>query len=140
MLASAPGVNLFIEYLTPERQQCKWRGEWWEYRVLLCDLANWKNFFTAETQRRGVLEEKEKGKTKEERAEEAEGMGVSRDVLSALDTIKPAMPYCIETGIMEPDLNQERRQAHALPDMPPAGKLNAVRSLLEVMVGHWRAR
>jgi hypothetical protein len=35
---------------------------------------------------------------------------------------------------MEPDLNQERRQAHALLDMLPAGKLNAVRSLLEVMV------
>ena len=35
---------------------------------------------------------------------------------------------------MEPDLNQERRQAHALLDMLPAAKLNAVRSLLEVMV------
>jgi hypothetical protein len=35
---------------------------------------------------------------------------------------------------MEPDLNQERRKAHALLDMLPAGKLNAVRSLLEVMV------
>ena len=35
---------------------------------------------------------------------------------------------------MEPDLNQERQQAHALLDMLPAGKLNAVRSLLEVMV------
>ena len=35
---------------------------------------------------------------------------------------------------MEPDLNQERRQAHALLDMLPAEKLNAVRSLLEVMV------
>ena len=35
---------------------------------------------------------------------------------------------------MEPDLNQERQQAHALLDMLPAEKLNAVRSLLEVMV------
>jgi hypothetical protein len=35
---------------------------------------------------------------------------------------------------MEPDLNQERRQAHALLDMLPAEKLNAVRNLLEVMV------
>ena len=35
---------------------------------------------------------------------------------------------------MEPDLTQERRQAHALIDMLPAAKLNAVRSLLEVMV------
>ena len=35
---------------------------------------------------------------------------------------------------MEPNLDQERRQAHALLDMLPAEKLNAVRSLLEVMV------
>jgi hypothetical protein len=35
---------------------------------------------------------------------------------------------------MEPDLNQERQQAHALLDMLPAAKLNAVRSLLAVMV------
>ena len=35
---------------------------------------------------------------------------------------------------MEPDLIQELRQAHALLDMLPAEKLNAVRSLLEVMV------
>jgi hypothetical protein len=35
---------------------------------------------------------------------------------------------------MEPDLNQERREAHALLDMLSAEKLNAVRSLLEVMV------
>ena len=35
---------------------------------------------------------------------------------------------------MEPNLSQERQQAHALLDMLPAGKLNAVRSLLEVMV------
>ena len=35
---------------------------------------------------------------------------------------------------MEPNLDQERQQAHALLDMLPAGKLNAVRSLLEVMV------
>jgi hypothetical protein len=35
---------------------------------------------------------------------------------------------------MEPDLNQERQQAHALLDMLSDEKLNAVRSLLEVMV------
>jgi hypothetical protein len=35
---------------------------------------------------------------------------------------------------MEPDLTHERQQAHALLDMLPAEKLNAVRSLLEVMV------
>ena len=35
---------------------------------------------------------------------------------------------------MDPNLNQEREQAHALLDMLPAEKLNAVRSLLEVMV------
>jgi hypothetical protein len=35
---------------------------------------------------------------------------------------------------MEPDLTQERQQAHALLDMLPENKLNAVRSLLEVMV------
>ena len=35
---------------------------------------------------------------------------------------------------MESNLNQERQQAHALLDMLPAEKLNAVRSLLEVMV------
>ena len=35
---------------------------------------------------------------------------------------------------MEPDLKQERRQAHALLDLLPADKLSAVRSLLEVMV------
>jgi hypothetical protein len=35
---------------------------------------------------------------------------------------------------MEPDLDEERRMAHALLDMLPAEKLNAVRSLLEVMV------
>jgi hypothetical protein len=35
---------------------------------------------------------------------------------------------------MEPNLDQERREAHALLDMLPAEKLNAVRSLLEVMV------
>lgn len=35
---------------------------------------------------------------------------------------------------MEPDLTQERRRAHALLDLLPADKLNAVRSLLEVMV------
>ena len=35
---------------------------------------------------------------------------------------------------MEPDLSQQRQQAHILLDMLPAEKLNAVRSLLEVMV------
>lgn len=35
---------------------------------------------------------------------------------------------------METNVNQERREAHALLDMLPAEKLNAVRSLLEVMV------
>jgi ethanolamine utilization microcompartment shell protein EutL len=35
---------------------------------------------------------------------------------------------------MEPNVNQERQQAHALLDLLPAEKLNAVRSLLEVMV------
>jgi hypothetical protein len=35
---------------------------------------------------------------------------------------------------MEPDLAQERRQAHALLDLLPAEKLNAVRRVLEVMV------
>jgi hypothetical protein len=35
---------------------------------------------------------------------------------------------------MGPELSQERQQAHALLDMLSADKLNAVRSLLEVMV------
>jgi hypothetical protein len=35
---------------------------------------------------------------------------------------------------MEANPNQERQQAHALLDMLPTEKLNAVRSLLEVMV------
>jgi len=35
---------------------------------------------------------------------------------------------------METELNQERRQAHALLDALPVEKLNAVRNLLEVMV------
>jgi hypothetical protein len=35
---------------------------------------------------------------------------------------------------MEPNLDLDRRQAHALLDALPAEKLNAVRSLLEVMV------
>ena len=35
---------------------------------------------------------------------------------------------------MDTELNQERRQAHALLDALPAEKLNAVRNLLEVMV------
>ena len=43
---------------------------------------------------------------------------------------------------MEPDVIQERRQAHALLDMLTPEKLNAVRSLLEVskrLVIHHRA-
>jgi hypothetical protein len=35
---------------------------------------------------------------------------------------------------MEPNLNEERKQAHALLDMLPADKLTAVRGLLEAMV------
>ena len=35
---------------------------------------------------------------------------------------------------MELDVTHERLQAHALLDMLPAGKINVVRSLLEVMV------
>ena len=35
---------------------------------------------------------------------------------------------------MEPDTNQERREAHALLDLLPADKVNVVRNLLEVMV------
>ncbi len=35
---------------------------------------------------------------------------------------------------MEPDLKQERQQAHALLDRLPAEKLAVVRSLLEVMM------
>jgi hypothetical protein len=35
---------------------------------------------------------------------------------------------------MEANLDRERQQAHALLDMLPAEKLNAVRGLLEVMV------
>jgi hypothetical protein len=35
---------------------------------------------------------------------------------------------------MEPNLDHERREAHALLDALPAEKLNAVRSLLEVLV------
>ena len=35
---------------------------------------------------------------------------------------------------MEPNITHERQQAHALLDMLPAEKLNAVRSLLAVMV------
>ncbi len=38
------------------------------------------------------------------------------------------------TRTVEPNLNQERQQAHALLDLLPPEKLNAVRSLLEVMV------
>lgn len=35
---------------------------------------------------------------------------------------------------MEPNLEQQRQQAHALLDILPAEKLKAVRSLLDVMV------
>jgi hypothetical protein len=35
---------------------------------------------------------------------------------------------------MEPDLTQERQQAHALLDPLPPAKLGAVRSLLEVVI------
>ena len=35
---------------------------------------------------------------------------------------------------MEPNLDQQRREAHVLLDMLPDDKVNAVRSLLEVMV------
>ena len=35
---------------------------------------------------------------------------------------------------MEPNLNRDRQQAHALIDLLPAEKLNAVRRLLGVMV------
>lgn len=35
---------------------------------------------------------------------------------------------------MEPDLARQRQQAHALLDLLPAEKLNAVRRVLEVMV------
>lgn len=35
---------------------------------------------------------------------------------------------------MEPDLNQQRQQAHALLDLLPKEKLTAVRNLLEVMM------
>jgi hypothetical protein len=35
---------------------------------------------------------------------------------------------------MEPNLTQDRQQAHALLDMLPAEKLNVVLNLLEVMV------
>lgn len=35
---------------------------------------------------------------------------------------------------MEPNIDRERQEAHALLDMLPAEKLNAVRGLLEAMV------
>ena len=40
----------------------------------------------------------------------------------------------VKGNTMEPNLNQERQQAHALLDLLPAAKVHAVRSLLEVMV------
>lgn len=36
---------------------------------------------------------------------------------------------------MDPTVDQVRQRAHALPDLLPAEKLNAIRRLLEVMVG-----
>jgi hypothetical protein len=51
-----------------------------------------------------------------------------------VDSFKPDTFDEVKRKTMEPDLNQERQQAHALLDMLPAAKLNAVRSLLEVMV------
>lgn len=44
------------------------------------------------------------------------------------------MLCCTVSGVMKPDFDQQRQQAHALLDLLPAEKLNAVRSLLEVMV------
>src|SRR6202020_2501696 len=43
-------------------------------------------------------------------------------------------PLPAKIGNMEVNLQQERQQAHALIDLLSAEKLNAVRSLLEVMV------
>jgi hypothetical protein len=40
----------------------------------------------------------------------------------------------ITGNTMEPNLNQERQQAHALLDLLPVAKIHAVRSLLQVMV------
>ncbi len=40
---------------------------------------------------------------------------------------------------MQPNLDQERRHAHALLDALPAEKLNAVRTLLEVWWSPWPA-
>ena len=59
---------------------------------------------------------------------------MSEDVISCLynDIVRGFQVAKRET--MQPDLTQERQQAHALLDMLPADKLNAVRSLLEVMV------
>jgi hypothetical protein len=39
----------------------------------------------------------------------------------------------MESNLTQPDLIQQRRQAHALLDVLSAEKLTAVRSLLEVM-------
>jgi hypothetical protein len=44
------------------------------------------------------------------------------------------VPWRGKEEVMEPNFDQERRQAHALLDALPAEKLNAVRSLLEVMI------
>lgn len=40
----------------------------------------------------------------------------------------------MEPDVTQPDLTQQREQAHALLDMLPENKLTVVRSLLEVMV------
>jgi hypothetical protein len=42
--------------------------------------------------------------------------------------------WASDTLSVESDLTQERREAHELLDMLPPDKLNAVRTLLEVMV------
>jgi hypothetical protein len=54
--------------------------------------------------------------------------------LSGLHAAEWRLSLAAKKEDMEPNLNQERQQAHALLDLLPAAKLNAVRSLLEVMV------
>ncbi len=44
------------------------------------------------------------------------------------------VPAIVRWTTMEPDLKQERQQAHALLDLLPAEKLAAVRGLLELLV------
>ena len=55
-------------------------------------------------------------------------IGLLRNTVSAVEQFSRYEEH------MEPNLNQERKHAHALLDMLPAEKLSAVRSLLEVMV------